>query len=288
MKQKPEEKKTKSYTLNLLAAPKKVEFMQCFVPKKGYKIIQADISALEPHILAHASQDKNFMRVYGPNAKPGHDIYLLAGLQIPGIGDKIRPYYDVDNPDPEKIAQAKKDLKSLRSGILKSAYLGWMYGLGPGTLSTNMRIDYMEAVSILKGLEKQFIGKLRFHEKLEAEWARNGGFIVNGRGRPVCVDFGAKKDLVNRFVQSTGVDLLNRIILHMNDYRLSNDINVIPYLVNLHDESIWQVKDDPEQIAKATAMFKYGMDKLNEELKWSVVFKFGGINIGNDLSVRCE
>lgn len=285
---KPEEKKTKSYTLNLMAVPKIPRFMQCFIAKPGYKLIQADINALEPHILAHASQDVNYMRVYGPNAKPGHDIYLLAGLQIPGIREKILPYYDINNPDPERIAQAKKDLKALRSDVLKKAFLGFQYGIGPGTLSTNMRVDYMEAVSILKGLEKQFIGKLRFHEKLEAEWARNGGFIINGRGRPVCVDFSAKKDLVNRFVQSTGVDLLNRILLHMNDYRLGNNINVIPHFPNWHDETIWQVKDDPVEIEKATAMFQYGIDKLNEELKWSVVFKFGGINLGQDLSVRCE
>lgn len=288
MKPNPDVKKQKSYTLNLLAAPKNKQFMECFIAKPGYKLIQADINALEPHILAHASQDKNFMRVYGPNAKPGHDIYLMAGLQIPGIGDKIKPYYDIDNPDPEKIAQAKKDLKTLRSGILKSAYLGWMYGLGPGTLSTNMRIDYMEAVSILKGLERQFIGKLRFHEKLEVEWARNGGFIVNGRGRPVCVDFGAKKDLVNRFVQSTGVDFLHRILLHMNDYRLQNQIDAAPYVASFHDETIWEVRDDPEQISLAKKMFEYGIDQLNKELNWSVIFKFGGINLGDNLSVRCE
>ena len=288
MKPNPDVKKQKSYTLNLLAAPKIPSFMECFIAKPGYKLIQADINALEPHILAHASQDVNYMRVYGPNAKPGHDIYLLAGLQIPGIRDKILPYYDIDNPDPERIAQAKKDLKVLRSDVLKKAFLGFQYGIGPGTLATNMRIDYMEAVSILKGLERQFIGKLRFHEKLEAEWARNGGFIVNGRGRPVCVDFGAKKDLVNRFVQSTGVDLLNRILLHMNDYRLQNSIDVGSWIPNFHDETVWQVKDDPEQIAKATEMFKYGMQKLNEELKWSVVFKWGGVATGSDLSVRCE
>ena len=288
MKQNPEVKKQKSYTLNLLAAPKRKDFLQCFLPKPGYKLIQADINALEPHVLAHASQDKNFMRVYGPNAKPGHDIYLLAGMQVPGVGSKIEKYYDVDNPDPDKIAQAKKDLKDLRTNLLKPAFLGFLYGIGPGTLSTNLRIDYMEAVSILKGLERQFIGKLRFHEKLEAEWARNGGFIVNGRGRPVCVDFGAKKDLVNRFVQSTGVDFLNRILLHMNDYRIQNNLNVISYFPNWHDESIWQVKDDLQEIEKATEMFKYGMQKLNEELKWSVVFKWGGVQVGDDLSVRCE
>lgn len=281
-------KSNKNYSMNLLAAPKNPLFMQCFIPKPGYKLIQADIVALEPHILAHASQDVNLMRVYGPSASPGHDIYLLAGLGIPGIGDKIRPYYDIDNPDPAKIAQAKKDLKQIRSDILKPTYLGWQYGLGCDTLAAGLRISKQEAFTILEGLKRQFIGKLRFHDKLCKEWSKNGGYIIGGRGRPICVDFGSKKDLVNRYVQSTGADLLNRILLHMNDYRIQNSVEAIPFLASFHDETIWQVRDNKHEITKATEMFKYGMQRLNEELRWSVVFKWGGINVGDDLSIRCE
>lgn len=278
----------KSTKFNLLAAPKSKDFMRCFIPKPGYKLIQADINSLEPHVLAHASQDVNFMKVYGPDAKPGHDIYLLAGMKFPGIGDKIKPFYDADNPDPVKIAKLKSELKSIRSDLIKPAYLGWMYGLGAGTMSANLGITYGQAKGILRGLETQFIGKVKMQYNLEVEWARNGGYIINGRGRPVCVDKAYKKDLVNRYVQSTGVDLLNRILYHMTVYREDNNIEVIPYIPNFHDETVWQVRDDPEQIEKARAMFRYGINQLNEELDWSVVFKWGGINLGDDLSVRCE
>jgi hypothetical protein len=74
----------------------------------------------------------------------------------------------------------------------------------------------------------------------------------------------------------------------MNDYRLQNSIDVTPFVASFHDETIWEVKDNPEQIAKATDMFNYGINKLNEELKWSVIFKFGGVNTGKDMSIRCE
>jgi DNA polymerase I-like protein with 3'-5' exonuclease and polymerase domains len=278
----------KSTKFNLLAAPKSKDFMKCFIPQKGYKLIQADINALEPHVLAHASQDLSFLKVYGPDAKKGHDIYLMAGMRIPGIGDKIRPYYDVDNPDPEAIAKLKVELKDIRSNLIKPAYLGWMYGLGANTMSINLGIDFKQAKAILRGLETQFAGKVRLQHNLEYEWARNGGYIVNGRGRPVCVDKAYKKDLVNRYVQSTGVDLLNRILYHMTCYREDNNINVIPAIVNWHDETIWQVKDTPEEIKKARDMFIYGIDTLNKELNWSVVFKFGGINIGASMDLRCE
>ena len=279
---------SKQYSMNLLAAPKNKDFMRCFIPKPGYVLIQADIVALEPHILAHASQDINLMRVYGPNAKPGHDIYLLAGLGIAGIGDKIRPYYDINIPDPNLVNQAKKDLKQLRNEVLKKTYLGWQYGVGAETLATNMRISFAEAETILKGLKRQFAGKQRLQVKLTKEWAKNKGYIINGRGRPICIDFGSKQDIINRYVQSTGVDFLNRILLHMNNFRLENSIDVIPYLSNFHDESVWQVKDDPTEIEKATKMFEYGMNKLNEEINWSVVFRWGGISTGKDLSIRCE
>jgi DNA polymerase I-like protein with 3'-5' exonuclease and polymerase domains len=277
-----------STKFNLLASPKDKDFMRCFIPRPGYKLIQADINALEPHVLAHASQDANFMKVYGPDAKPGHDIYLLAGMRIPGIGDKIRPHYDVDNPDPAKISALKTELKSIRSNLIKPAYLGWMYGLGAGTMSVNLGLSYGQAKNILKGLEAQFIGKVKMQHRLEQEWAVNGGYIINGRGRPICVDKAFKKDLVNRYVQSTGVDLLNRILYHMNCYREDHKIDVIPYIPNFHDESVWQVADNPIDRTKARDMFKYGISKLNEELQWSVVFKWGSVNVGGDLSIRCE
>lgn len=275
-----------SRRLNLLALPKKAEFMRCFVAPPGQVLFQWDVAALEPHVLCHLSQDPTLMAVYGPGAWPSHDIYLLAGQQIPGLGDEIRKLYDFKNPTEEGVRQAKIRFAKERKDILKKAYLSFLYGIGADALAVDLEIPVYEARAILKALNKQFPGKKSLQMRLETEWSANGGFIVNGRGRPLPVDFGKKHDLVNRVVQSTGHDCLVRILYHLNAYRKEHKIQIRPYCPDIHDESVWCGKLD--QLQGFQDATEYAFAKLNEELSWSVKIRHGGIGYGPDLRIRCD
>lgn len=275
-----------SKKLNLLALPKQADFMRCFVSAPGTSLIQGDIKSLEPHVLAHFSQDKALMNIYGPDAHPSHDVYLAAGLKIPGIGEEIALLYDFNNPDATRIKEAKSKFKVLRSEKLKPAYLGFLYGLGAETMHINLEISLAEARTILWGMERQFAGKGILQKRLEGEWAKRGGWIINGRGRPLAVDFSKKKDLVNRLVQSTGHDVLMRILWHVNNYRKEHKIEMRPYVVDFHDETIWVCQD--HEIARAKEAINYAFDRTNDELNWTVTIRHGGLNHGPDLTLRCE
>jgi DNA polymerase-1 len=275
-----------SRRLNLLALPKNAEFMRCFKAPPGQLLMQRDAAAIEPRVLAHFSQDRTLMKVYGPNAWPSHDIYLLAGQEFPGLGPKIRALYDINNPTIEGVKKAKHQFAEERRKLCKPSYLGFLYGIGAETLSVNLEIPLYQAQQILRALDKQFPGKQTLQKRLEIEWAKRGGYIVNGRGRPLPVDFGKKRDLVNRMVQSTAHDCLVRLLYHMNCYRKQHKIAMRPYCPDWHDESIWAVY--PDELVRAQECFDYGFDRLNDELNWTVIIKHGGTNYGPDLRVRCE
>lgn len=275
-----------SRRLNLLALPKNPAFMKSFIAPPGMVLVQADAAALEPHVLAHASQDSTLMKVYGPGAWPHHDIYLIAGQQVPELGPKIRALYDFNQPTIEGVKAAKAQFGKERKEILKPGYLGFLYGIGADTLSVNLEIPVYKAQQILKALERQFPGKKALQKRLEAEYGIRGGYVINGRGRPIPVDFGKKHDLVNRFVQSTGHDCVVRILYHMQNYRKEHNIQMRPYIPDYHDEVVWCCY--PWEIERVKDCINYAFDRLNDELNWSVVIKHGGIQHGPDLRVRCE
>jgi hypothetical protein len=244
--------------------------------------------AIEPHVLAHFSQDRTLMEVYGKGAKPGHDIYFIAGMSIPGIKEKILPYYNLKDPDPAAIKELKEREGKLRKTLLKPAYLGWIYGIGPGTLATDLRIDKTLASKILRGMDKQFQGRHIFNMELEKKWRANNGYFINGRGRPICVDRTKKKDFVSRFNQSTGHDCLVRLLWHMSNLvqELGLEQIMVPYVPDYRDESIWLVKMGHEE--EAVGVYKDALKLLNEELKWSVTVSWGEPVIAPDLTVRSE
>ena len=274
------------YKVNLLGLPKDETILKCFVAPKGYMLGQLDFSSLEPTTLAHFSQDETLQAIYGKAASPYHDIYFAAGMEIPKLGDTIKKYYDLSNPNPDKMKELKTLLKSERSSLLKPSYLGFTYGLGKETLSENLQIPVNEAAIILGAYKKQFKGIRAFANKLKKEWYNNNGYFINGRGRPIAVDHGKLKDLVNRHTQSTGHDILQRFLYHFDTYRTENKVPIIPYIPDIHDETVWAVPLNRERYFAECA--DYAFKTLNEELNWSTVIKTDGYTFGESLAIRLD
>lgn len=275
----------KERSTNLLALPKRKELWECFVAPEGYEVAQFDINALEPHVLTYMTQDKNLMKIYGNDSKP-HCVYLFCAAHFPSMKDKVLEHYSLDdNISEEHLDNVKKILKNERKEA-KAPYLGWCYGLGANTLAFNKQISFFEAKSILSAIDRAFPGKMKLHNYLVGKWKENNGYVINGRGRPICVPADKLKDIINRVVQSTGVDILNRILFHLWNYIEEHNLPVIPYIPNIHDESVNIVKlGNREAYVDAVS---YAFDKINAELGWNVTIKHGGVSFGPDISIRCE
>jgi DNA polymerase I-like protein with 3'-5' exonuclease and polymerase domains len=190
-----------------------------------------------------ASRDESMLKLYAPG-RPANDIYLFVASHIRGLGDRITQYYDPEHPTAESISLAKKHCKNDRA-VAKIVVLACAYNAGPKKIHETLtlagfQLPFYQVDLIHKEYWQLFDGVKKFEGTLVDEWRRNKGYIFNGFGRPLTVAEDLTKDLVNRYVQSTGHDFLMAFIAKIGELRLQRQVEMYPWIVDFHDETIWE------------------------------------------------
>lgn len=271
---------------NVQQIPKSKAVMSLFTARTGCVWIDLDFAALEPVVLTEFSQDENLMRIYG-NTAPKNDIYLYVAASIPAYRDAILATgYDPYNPTADSLACAKRECKAIRS-ICKTVVLACQYGAGVNKIMQTLEQDdvflsYEEVAEIHAGYWNTFAGVRDFSKSLEYEWRRNGGYIINGVGRPMCVPSHMVKDLLNRFVQSTGHDILVKYIRILSD-----TLNGIipgrwkPLIVDWHDACAIEVPEELKDVA--VRQMQRAVNQLNTQLQGTIQLR-GEPDVGYNLA----
>jgi hypothetical protein len=126
-----------------------------------------------------------------------------VGSAIPGIKEAFTACgYNPDNPTKESISRIKKEHKVLRS-ICKVLTLSAQYGAGPRKIHETLKLqgiqkELEEIQNIHRAYWQLFAGIKEYEKFLLGMWQRNGGWILNGVGRPLGVHRDMTKDLVSR------------------------------------------------------------------------------------------
>ncbi len=274
--------------LNMAQLPVVADYLESFEPSAGNTLVYIDFSAQEPHVLAEFSQDRRMLALYGEGAKP-NDIYLYFGAFTSLFGEQIRQYYDPDNPTKESISLAKRECDVIRK-VIKIIVLGLGYNMGvkklkEGVNLAGFKLSYGEAKTVYDDYWKFFRGVKNFEEKLLDMYAKNKGYIVNGRGRPIAIHPDYTKDITNRFVQSTAHDVTMRYIYILQQEREKLGIPMRPWMVDEHDATVWEVPD--RYVTQTVEVFNKSMDTLNETLNWGIKFK-GSVKTGKSLAIKCD
>lgn len=257
---------------NMQQIPKSKAMMSLFVARPDTVWVDLDFSALEPVVVTEFSQDPNMLAIYG-NGRPANDIYLFVGAHIPGMAEKILATgYDPYNPTREGLARAKKECKHERS-ICKTVTLACQYGAGVKKVMQTLENDdiflpYAEVAKIHSTYWSVFQGVKEFSRELQNQWRINGGYILNGVGRPMSVPGNMTQDLLNRFVQSTGHDILVRYISILTDILDRRQMPWRPIILDFHDATTIEV---PEEWAEHTVqVFDLAMVELNNQLQGTI------------------
>lgn len=256
---------------NLQQAPKSIKFMENILPDDGTIWVECDHASVEPTVLCELTRDPVLMSLYGPGAPPDQCVYLFNGADLPIIGPKIRATgYDPLNPTKESVARAKKDAKKERT-IAKPIVLGKNYGMGWRKMQSELRLQCGlfltddEAKAIDAAWKKKYIvsGKL-FSRKLEEEWKRNGGWVYDGLGHPVCVNEDYLKDIISRVVQrcAHSIHMIFALIVDrlMTERKLQHRWRVVDW----HDQLIAQVPTANGEAGLQCVRDAY--KELNEEI----------------------
>lgn len=270
---------------NLQQVPKTKAMMQLFKARPGHVWVDLDFSALEPVVATEYSQDQNMMQIYG-NGVPSNDIYCFVMANIPGMGDRARAMgYDPYNPTPESLKRVKTEMKKERS-ICKTVVLACQYGAGVKKVLQTLEeqeidISYEEVEKIHTGYWSLFAGVKDFSRALYFEKKRNKGYILNGVGRPMAIPNDFEKDILNRFIQSTGHDVLVTYITILTNRLNELQIPWTPIVIDFHDATTVEVPEEWGQ--KVVDIFNESMFKLNELL--GGIIKLKGIPvIGRNLA----
>jgi DNA polymerase I-like protein with 3'-5' exonuclease and polymerase domains len=270
---------------NMQQIPKSQAVMKLFKARPGYVWIDLDFSALEPVVATEFSEDPNLEVIYG-NGRPVNDIYLFVGANIPGMAEKIRGAgYDPYNPTPEGLSAAKKKCKHERA-ICKTVVLACQYGAGVNKVMETLENDdvflpYEDVARIHSGYWELFSRVRDFSRELLFQWRENGGYVLNGVGRPMSVPEDMMKDTLNRFIQSTGHDLLIRYIRIYTEELTRRGIEWYPLMIDWHDASCVEVRED--QLEQAKQVMVWGVDELNRELNGRIKLR-GEPDVGYNLS----
>ena len=276
---------------NIQQMPKSKGFLEAFIARPGYVIIDTDHSALEQVVLTELSQDPNLWKIYGPNAA-SNDIYLFTGANLPGIGKAIRAAgYDPDNPTPEGIASAKKLAKKER-GIAKVVVLSSSYGAGPGKIAQTLSVEGIilsseEAVAIHRGYWDLYSGVKKFERTLLREYNRNRGWILNGIGRPIGIAADYTKDIVSRDVQGCGHDLHVLYIGIVAELLDKAGIEWHPWIVDLHDAMAIEVPIAQQEKAKQI-MNTIAYAELHRMVGGKIALRGDSVVCSNWSESKCE
>jgi hypothetical protein len=260
---------------NLQQVPKTKAMMSLFKAKPGMILVDLDFSALEPVVTTEFSQDPNMLAIYG-DGRPSNDIYLFVASSIPGYAEKVKAAgYDPYNPTKEGLANAKKLCKAERS-VCKTVALACAYGAGVDKVLATLEADDVflprdEVEKIHRGYWDLFGEVKQFGRDLQRQWKRNGGYVLNGLGRPMCLPEDYKHDVLNRFIQSTGHDILIQYIYILTNGLTDAGIDWKPWVIDWHDAAAVEVPEHQKDVT--IEVYLWALDELNRQLGGQIKLK---------------
>lgn len=196
--------------------------------------VHADLSAIEPTITAHYSEDPSLLKVFRDGLG---DIYLDLALELFPNDKELHEGYNPRVP----ITKAVKEKFKASRNIAKVIQLAVQYTGTGHTVAKNLTKSGIETtVEVADGYVRAYWRKFRKVSEMNyrlRELNRSQGHLRNVIGRIVRVPEPEYKDLSNRFIQSSAHDVLVLWVLEI--YRLceARKILIKPVLLDCHDST---------------------------------------------------
>jgi DNA polymerase I-like protein with 3'-5' exonuclease and polymerase domains len=238
---------------NFQNLPKSLDYLKAFTVEEGYVIVTCDHASLEDYVLAELSRDASLWDFYAVGRK-GNCMYLSVGSRLPVLGEKIREAgYDPDNWTIESVKAAKKTASKWRQ-IAKKIVLSANYGAGANKIHASLLDDGIDVALVdvqkmHKGFWELRKGVKVWEAELRRQWKDNGGWLLNGFGRPICLEPMREKDLVNSQGQSVGHDSHILFQVLTAEALTEAGLDWYPWHMDLHDCLMFAVKKDEAEMA---------------------------------------
>jgi len=135
-------------TVNLQNIPSDHETRSCFIPEKGYLMIDADYSGQETIVLVNASKEPNLIEFYNKGLDDMHSYVAFL------MYEQIRPC-SLEELDKSTLEYVKKNYKDKRQ-IAKAAGFSIAYGGNGSTIAKNCNIPIKDGEFVYNAYFKAF------------------------------------------------------------------------------------------------------------------------------------
>lgn len=219
---------------NLQNIPMRMELgrriRKVFVPRKGYKFMDADYSQIELRVLAHMSGDEQLIEAY----RMDQDIHRITAAKV------------FHTPFEEVTDLQRRNAKAVNFGIV--------YGISSFGLSQDLSISKKEAAEYIEQYFKTYPKVKEFLDDLVAE-AKKKGYVTTmfGRRRPVPElsssnfmqrSFG-ERVAMNSPIQGTAADIIKIAMIKV--WRALRDAGLKSRLIlQVHDELLIETVREEE------------------------------------------
>lgn len=230
---------------------------KAFVPKNdSFMIMSADYSQVELRIMAHVSEDENFINAF----KKGRDIHTETAMRVFGI-------------------ENKKDVTSGMRRKAKEVNFGIIYGIGAFGLASRLEIRNTEARDIIDKYFKEF-PKVKEYMEITKKFAKQNGFVqtLMGRRRYLpqinnqnpTVRAEDERAAINMPIQGTAADMIKIAMINIHDDFRKNKYKS-KMLLQVHDELVFEVsKDEFEEVKRCVIRNMKNAIKLNVPIEVEV------------------
>lgn len=264
--------------------PDAKEFRRIFVPRKGYVLIEADLSQAELRIAAWMANERNMLRIY----REGGDIHVATGAGVVGIseerlyaGKKDKSllmdvanewkgsghYLQTLNPGKRKTVTVSDYVAQIRQQA-KAVNFGFLYGMWWKKFMDYAKTDYgvtfspREAEAIRERFFALYPDLAEWHKAMK-QFVNDNGYVraLHGalRRLPSILsdDEGIRKEVerqsvnspVQRFASDIGVLALARFVRDCPKDKAS------PFAF-IHDANIIEAREDvAEELAAALRFY---------------------------------
>ena len=226
-----------------------------FVPKEGYVFLSADYSQIELVVLAHMADD------------PGLKGAFLKGVDVHSSTASL--IFDV--PLEEVTGEQRRVAKTINFGV--------MYGMGPHSLSGDLKITHAEAKAFIDQYFARYSAVNAFIEKTREDAALNGYVstllghlrtITEITSRNGVERAKAQRIAVNTVIQGSAADIMKLAMLRI-DKALQTHSPDTKLLLQIHDELVFEVPEG--ELEKVHSLVKEAMEgavKLSLPLRASL------------------
>jgi DNA polymerase I len=246
---------------NLQNIPVKTEIgrgiRKAFIPKnRNFVIFSADYSQIELRIMAHYSEDENFINAF----KKNRDIHTETAMRV----------FQLEN---------KKDMTPAMRRRAKEVNFGIIYGIGAFGLANRLEIKNSEAKDIIDRYFREFPRVKEYMEKTK-KFARENGYVQTLKGRRrylpqinnqnPAARAEDERAAINMPIQGTAADMIKIAMIDIFDELKENKFES-RMLIQVHDELVFEVKKiELEEVKKIVIKNMKNAIKLNVPIEVEV------------------